>query len=639
MQKKQLLIGLLIVLLYCIFPLKSNATSSNLYLNNLNFDATINKDGSMNMTEIWNIEIEDTNTLFKTFKIDNKKYSGITDVKVTDITNNTNQTFTKIDSYMYHVTKNCYYGLKNSDGDFEIAWGVGLEDKTATKTYKIEYKIKDVISKYNDYAELYWQFVGNDFEISSKNIKGTIMLPGKVSNKEKIKVWGHSKDLNGTIYATDLNKIEFQMNNVRSGRFVEIRVLFPTSLIANTNRTYSSDILEKAIAEETKWANDANKQREMKKQTINAMIIGGIALAIIGAIYFATKIKKYKLVLKDLKKYEPTNKLEYYRELPDEKATPGEAVFLLKGLYESFETEFGKIFSSTILDLTLKKYIDLKVDENEKGKKAIQIINLNKEITDLKDEEKELLEFLLKAIGNEESITMNKLEQYISKHPSVIEQLITKTHKNVKKSMIQNGYFNDKEYKKYNEYLGYMVLYIVGAVLLFFLLPLSIVFIINAIYCGKIQNRINVLTQTGLDQKEKWKGLKKYMEDFSLLKEKEVPALVLWEKYLVYATVFGISEKVLKQLKIVYPNIDELDGINTSAYLYFMYHSNFNTNFSNVINSSIASATYSSGSGSGGGFSGGGGFGGRCRRRRRQIKINIMHSRKKVYKSILQNEV
>lgn len=328
MKKKQLLIGFLIILLYCIFPLKSYATSSDLYLNNLEFDVHINQDGSMNVIEIWDIEIDDTNTLFKTFKTDSKQYSGITDVRVTDITNN--RQFTKINSYMYHVTKNCYYGLKNSDGDFEIAWGVGLEDKTATRKYKIEYKVKDVIAKYDDFAELYWQFIGKDFEISAKNVKGTIVLPEKVADKDKIKVWGHSKDLNGTIYATDLDKIEFQMNNVRSGRYVEIRTLFPANLIFSSNRTYHSNILERAIAEETKWANDANRQREIKKQTMNAIVVGVIVLTIVGAIYFATKIKKYKLVLKDLNKYEPTNKLEYYRELPDEKATPGEAVFLLK---------------------------------------------------------------------------------------------------------------------------------------------------------------------------------------------------------------------------------------------------------------------------------------------------------------------
>ena len=131
--------------------------------------------------------------------------------------------------------------------------------------------------------------------------------------------------------------------------------------------------------------------------------------------------------------------------------------------------------------------------------------------------------------------------------------------------------------------------------------------------------RINVLTQAGLDQQEMWKGLKKYMEDFSLLKEREVPELVLWEKYLVFATAFGIANKVLKQLKIIYPNIDQTDMMNTSAYMYFMYHSDFDTSFSSAISSSIASATMSSGSGAGGGFSGGGGFGGGGRRRRRTL--------------------
>lgn len=245
MRRRLIFIVFIIIILLVMFPLSIKAASDNLYLNHLEFDIKLNSDGSMNVTEIWNIKIEDTNTLFKTFKTDSKKYSEITDVKVTDITNNANIQFNKINTYMYHVTKNCYYGLKNDDGNFEIAWGVGLDNSYATKKYKIEYKVKDVITKYNDYAELYWQFVGQEFEISAKQINGTIILPSNANNKEEIKVWGHSKDLNGTIYATDLNKIEFEMNNFRSGRYVEIRTLFPSNLITKTSRQYNSNILEK----------------------------------------------------------------------------------------------------------------------------------------------------------------------------------------------------------------------------------------------------------------------------------------------------------------------------------------------------------------------------------------------------------
>ena len=621
MKRKLFSVFFIIILICNIFIPISNA-SDYLYLNKLDFYVQINSDGSMNVTEIWNIDIEDINTLFKTFKTDKEKYSNITDVKVTNITNGMNNELTQINTYMYHVTENCYYGLKNDDGDFEIAWGVGLDNDNEVRKYKIEYKVNDAITKYSDYAELYWQFIGNDFEISADKVTGTIYLPNKVNDKENIKVWAHSKDLNGTIYVTDFNKVQFEMDKYKSGRYVEVRILFPTAQIISTNRTYNTNILEKAVAEETQWAEEANRQRELNEKIYKVVEYLVYILIIVGTIYFGKKIFKYKKVLKNLSQLEPTQKLEYYRELPDEKATPGEAVFLLEKQYTSFDIHFAQIFSATLLNLSLKKYIELKVDKNKKAKEAIKIVNLNKEITDLKADEKEILEFVLKAVGTKEEITMKELEKYITKHSSSITKLIEKTHKNVKKSMKEKNYFDEKEYKKYSDYSGKMALYIIGAISTLFILPLSIAFIMDAVYCNKIMKKRKVLTQLGLDQKEMWKGLKKYMEDFSLLNEREVPELALWEKYLVYATAFGISEKVLKQLKIVYPNIDELDGTNTSTYMYFMYHSNFNTNFSKAITSSIASATYSSGSGSGGGFSGGGGFGGGGRRRRRKINLS-----------------
>lgn len=48
-------------------------SSSSLYLDRVNYDIQVNNDGSMNVEEIWNIDIENTNTLFKQFKIDSSK--------------------------------------------------------------------------------------------------------------------------------------------------------------------------------------------------------------------------------------------------------------------------------------------------------------------------------------------------------------------------------------------------------------------------------------------------------------------------------------------------------------------------------------------------------------------------------------
>ena len=127
----------------------------------------------------------------------------------------------------------------------------------------------------------------------------------------------------------------------------------------------------------------------------------------------------------------------------------------------------------------------------------------------------------------------------------------------------------------------------------------------NFIVSGIATSRIQVFTQKGIDESAKWKGLKKYMEEFSLIDEKEVPEIAIWEKFLVFATAFGIADKVLKQLKIVYSDIDSTVISNTYPHVYLMMHTDFSRSFSNAISSSMSTA-YTSASGGGGGFSGGG---------------------------------
>ena len=62
--------------------------------------------------------------------------------------------------------------------------------------------------------------------------------------------------------------------------------------------------------------------------------------------------------------------------------------------------------------------------------------------------------------------------------------------------------------------------------------------------------------------------------------------VILWEKYLVYATVFGIADRVLEQLKIVYPEmLDENYMLaHNYTYLYFMAHSPNTSLFSSINN-------------------------------------------------------
>ena len=607
-----ILIGIMAFLL--VFSAKSEASQE---LNELTFEAQINEDGSMNVVETWDIYISETNTLFKTFEKDDSKYSEITNVTVTEITGNIDKEFKQISEEMYHVTKDCYYALTNSNGLFEIAWGVGLDDDSDTREYQISYTVKDAIAKYNDYSELYWKFVGDDFEIDADQIKGIIYLPKNATNKEDVRVWGHTKYLNGEIYVTDLNKIEFSVNRYWSGNYVEVRTLIPNHMIQTTGRQYNDNILNTVLAEEMKWSEEANERRKMAKNV--QYIIAGVGVVFM--LFFITRIFNNIKKLKKLeKKFKPTTQLEYFRELPYQEATPAEALFVFSS---GMSKSFSESFSANILDLALKKFIMLEAFKQEGIFKSdiVKIAIENKDLDELKEDERLTLEFLKEVAGEKRVLTTEDITKYLEKNYSKVDKLNRKLEKIIEKEESSNGNYIKQNDKEMNKFAGICVVYGVFASFMIPIIITSIMFskllvivttafmitlVINAVITGMMSAKINVFTQKGVDEKEKWKAFKKYMEDFSLLKEKEVPALVLWEKYLVFATVFGISEKVLKQLKVIYPEVTDVNStLNTYSYIHIMN----SVNIGDCINTSVYSAIASSGSGAGGGFSGGGGGG------------------------------
>ena len=106
----------------------------------------------------------------------------------------------------------------------------------------------------------------------------------------------------------------------------------------------------------------------------------------------------------------------------------------------------------------------------------------------------------------------------------------------------------------------------------------------------------------------------KFLVDFGRFDEKELPEIILWEKYLVYATIFGVARQLEKTMKIKIEAMENVDTNMTDILWYnHMISNDFNRAMNETINqaysvanSTIAASNMSSGSGSGGGFSGGG---------------------------------
>ncbi len=637
MMKTRKLISIFIISLFLML-IGTTKSEASLHLNNLDFNVQINEDGSMNVTETWNIDISETNTLYKTFDIDKEKYTAITDFKVEEITNGTIKEFRKTDLWKHHIDEDYYFGGINQDGNYEVAWGVNITSN-AKRKYEISYRVIDAVKKYGDCTELYWQFIGDRFEIKADKITGTIKLPVPVQNKEELRVWGHTKYLNGEIYATDTRTIEFHLEDYTANEYVEVRILMPTYVMNNLEFTSLENKEAEILEEEEKEAAEANARRAKRDKQMQITIIAITAIVGLIGLVFINGIRKNIKALKDNPKIEPEVKLDYYRELPDEIATPLEANFILnKGTFD-----FSKTISATILDLTLKGYI--KVEQIDK---TINIEILDKDTSELPKDELRVLELLKNAEENKRAkekneeakklLTMKDVEKYIEQKPEKIIKVQGEFEK-IAKDVSENKAKYDKKIAKKSEtyitkVIGYIFLLIavvmaviignavtgefVPNIIKYALIAGSfttIVLITNLVLISKLINRFSGFTSKGINEQEQWKAFKKYMEDFSLLDEKEIPHLVIWEKYLIFATAFGIADKVIKQLKIIYPELNEQDTLNNLVLFAAMSNSGvLNTNFISSLNTSTShmySSTYSSGSGSGGGFSGGGGGGGR----------------------------
>lgn len=449
MRLKKILTIIIISLIIIIFS--GTKSEASLYLKNLDFTAQLNEDGSMDVVETWDISVSETNTLYKTFKKDKTKYSGITNISVEEITKGKEHKFIKTDVWAYHLGKNTYFGGINNENDYEIAWGVSI-DNTSRRQYLIRYTVKDAVKKYADCAELYWQFVGPNFEVSADSITGIVKLPAKVENKEALKVWGHTEYLNGEIYIKELDEVEFKLENYKAGKFVEVRIAMPTNLMNKVEETSKIKKLNSIIEEETKWANEANEKRAVRDKNMKIVITTVTVSCIAIGLFFITRISKNKQVLKENPKIKPEKELEYYRQLPDETATPLEAVFMLKKGYN--QMYLSDVFSATILNLILKGYVKAEQEEKE-----IKMQILEKPVDELKEDEQKVYN-LLNSASTDKLLTMKDLEKYIKKHPSKLTNIESNFENVSKKQAEKKGKFNKATQNKAGIYMAKAVGYI-----------------------------------------------------------------------------------------------------------------------------------------------------------------------------------
>lgn len=625
-----------LILLYLICPKETFAASA--VLNNLEFNAKLTEHGDMTVIEDWDITLDNASNIYKSFKKDMSKYFGVGGLQVYEIVDGV-QVPLKVGS---EFQSGCYKVTEDSTNTV-VSWETGAAGQHVRKKYRLAYNVKNIISKYNDCAELYWQFLGEDFSIPAKKITGTISIPGNIDHKSQIKAWGHINSMSGTIRIKDKNTVTFNISRYKANQFLEVRLLLPTNIVQNENRYQNIAMKDNIINEEKSISRDSNILRIFN----TILFIGILALYIYIVIYEVKKIKNLTQKLKQAKLY--NTKYEYFREIPNEDSSPGRAAFLLNSSFQAEHGDFNKIFAATILDLKYKGYIDIKEKVvKDKMISYIELVDSTKrykakqryvkpEIKELSKDENMILDYIISLTNDDGILPIQDIKGHINyDEASKIQfiELASSLYNKIEVIETLNGNVkkvnNEKTKKIHDEYawdisVNIGIIMLVSGLTWFFInllfMLIAILPVISLILLYRIRRVTYYLSEKGLEESQKWQGLKKYLEDYSLLNEKGTKDLGLWEQFLVYATAFGISNKIIEEIKAeIQPEEDiRMYEFNNDLRMAESLILNLNIDFSQLIsevylNSSTdlttsSSFNMSSGLGLGGGFSRGGGRG------------------------------
>lgn len=601
-------------------------------------DVTLNAQGDMTITESWEMMYHETMRVrFRDIKyVKYPEYYPFVYVSENRATLDPSSIQAKF--YKDGVDKTFYtrIGLSsNSDLD-ELGEYVQCYDRTSEcesifmDTYlagrlkgKVRfvytYTIQGAVTKYSDTSELNWRL----FEYAEANIKAstvTIRLPEHSLGSDDLYAWGHGLS-KGSIEIVDHKTIVAEMTDIKKGEFPEFRILMPNQIFPNIrtqNIVIHPDMHFDALYQyEVNLANQTNRRILMAQ----VMLYGSFVL-LVGMAYIT-----YRVYLKHDKEYVPEFQGDYLRELPD-RSTPAEVSYMY--YWQLIKDE---VFTATLLDLIRRGYVKIEDQPGSltESNSDFKLKRVDQSESELLPHEKTLMFMIFDMVGHRTETSTKAIEKFASTYEKA-NTFQRKAKEFVSQAKRQSEKNHDFErLKRVKGEAGRLALIpsVYAAICLVMWLGfqietwipliLSIVMAIGyLIYVGQFKRR----SKEGNERYAKWKAFRNFLLNFSNMEDYPIPSIIVWEHYLVYATVFGLADLVMKQLETKLPKEAFEDQKATylrrglyHRYGYYGYHRTFSRTFSNA--KSQATQTIArhnqaqAGSGGrGGGFSGGSSFGG-----------------------------
>ncbi|MGE5674388.1 MAG: DUF2207 family protein [Mycobacterium leprae] len=528
------------------------------------------------------------------------------------------------------------YAVRQEAGKSIVRWYFAAQDER--RTFELSYRVPDAVRIHTDTAELYWQFIGDQWTVGTGQAEVWVDLP-EGAGTDELHAWVHGPQ-NSTVSMLSGSELHWQATSLAPGTMLEGRVTFPLRLVPEGRRQTGAPGLSAILAEEQAAADRAVLARVQGQPGPETVRGGGRPYSMpyppwLQPLLFVLSLgaggwlltRAYRLYSQDPA---PAFK-ELYLATPPGDYPPA----ILGTLLRPGGKPGGAELQATLLDLSRRGYLTLTTESGGDLVGDLRVVWRGAEhgappIDYLAPQERLLTDFLFATVaGGQDQVLLSQVKAYASQSLTgrAMAAFLEQWQAAVQQAAEPFGFW-DKESRDWQP-VGCVcgVLVLLGGLVAFFTMPmkpLGVLLFVLAVATLLLGATAGHLTPLGANEKARWEAFGRYLTDYTHLEDATVTDLSVWERYMVYATVLGVAEKVRWQLKAVLPQLSDLERTDeTERYPHLhgvlagdwaIYLDGLANCFENPVtsdpSSSSSSSDSSSFSGGGGGGGGGGGDGG-----------------------------
>lgn len=557
-----------IIFTLVLFLVPSIILANEIY--NIDMNIYVDNNGTAHVTEEWT-----TNLIQGTEGY--KPYYNLGESKISNFKVSINgKEYTYNSDYDINASfneKKYKNGFHYIDNGVELCFGI---TKYGKNTYTLSYDISNfVVNTSDNYQMIYWTLFPYDYNPSPERVYIKIYSDFKYA--DTLDVWGYGK-YGAPTYVYD-GYIEMDSEStVYSSEYMTILVKFPKNTFT-LNTT-----VDKTFDEYLNMANEGSTAYKVQKKSFFRELLNYIPVLISASIPFAIVFIAIRSSIVNgygYKNNKVINKKEtlLFRDIPCNKD-----IYYANTLTKLNNEIFTGYKETNIFGAIILKWVKenkVKFINQTKGvfNKETSSIDLTLNPTFDNVLEKELFDIMHEA-SIDGILETKELEKWNNKHYTKFFDLFERINKIEIEKLKQGNHIYTRTNKE---------------------------------EC----KRKNIMDDTIYEESVKLYGLKKFLDEFSKIDTREVLEVHIWDEYLMFAYIFGIADKVAKQLKNLYPEVltNQDNYVDFDTLMYINYISTRSVNAATTARSRAESYSsggggFSSGGGGGGSFGGGGGGGG-----------------------------